>query len=48
MKSLVPWICLFAASTAQQAFADNDFNAYRLGNYTKAVEPLISKAGIVN
>ena len=45
MKSLVPWICLFVASASQQAFADDDFNAYRLGNYNKAAEPLISKAG---
>lgn len=45
MKSLVPWICFFVASTSQQAFADDDFNAYRLGNYNKAAEPLISKTG---
>lgn len=45
MKSLIPWICLFAASASQQALADNDFNAYRLGNYNKALEPLISKTG---
>lgn len=43
MKSLVPWICLFAASASQQVFADDEFNAYRLGNYNKAAEPLISK-----
>jgi enhanced entry protein EnhC len=45
MKSLVPWICFFVASASQHAFADNEFNAYRLGNYNKAIEPLISKAG---
>jgi enhanced entry protein EnhC len=45
MKSLVPWICFFVASASQQAFADEDFNAYRLGNYNKAAEPLLSKSG---
>lgn len=45
MKSLVPWICFFVASASQQAFADDDFNAYRLGNYNKAEEPLLSKTG---
>ena len=45
MKSLIPWICFFASSASQQALADNDFNAYRLGNYNKALEPLISKTG---
>lgn len=45
MKSLVPWICFFVASASQQAFADDEFNAYRLGNYNKAAEPLISKTG---
>ncbi|RUR07952.1 SEL1-like repeat protein [Legionella sp. km772] len=45
MKSLIPWICFFAASASQQALADNDFDAYRLGNYNKALEPLISKTG---
>ncbi|MGL5741628.1 MAG: SEL1-like repeat protein [Legionella sp.] len=44
MKALVPWVCLFAASAGQQAFAD-DFSAYRLGNYNKAIEPLMSQAG---
>ena len=45
MKSLVPWICFFVASASQQAFAEDDFNAYRLGNYNKAAEPLMSKTG---
>ncbi|CEG57954.1 SEL1-like repeat protein [Legionella fallonii] len=45
MKSLVPWICLVAASASQQALADNDFNAYRLGKYNKAAEPLLTKSG---
>lgn len=45
MKSLVSWIFVFAASASYQAVADNDFNAYRLGNYNNAVEPLMSKAG---
>lgn len=44
MKSLVPWICLIAAAS-QNAFADSEFNAYRLGHYNKAAEPLIAKAG---
>ncbi|KTD53221.1 enhanced entry protein EnhC [Legionella santicrucis] len=44
MKSLVPWVCLFVASAGQQAFAD-DFSAYRLGNYNKAIEPLMSQSG---
>ncbi|MDP3269730.1 MAG: tetratricopeptide repeat protein [Legionella sp.] len=43
MKSLVPWICLIAASASQQLFADDEFNAYRLGNYNKAAESLINK-----
>jgi enhanced entry protein EnhC len=45
MKSLVPWICFFVASASQQAFADDDFNAYRLGEYNKAAQPLLSKTG---
>lgn len=45
MKSLVPWICFFIASASQQVFADDEFHAYRLGDYNKAVEPLISKTG---
>ncbi|CAM2883439.1 tetratricopeptide repeat protein [Legionella worsleiensis] len=45
MKSLVPWMCLVVASATQNAFADDGFNAYRLGDYSKAAEPLISKAG---
>ena len=45
MKSLVSWVCLFAASASYQAMADTEFNAYRLGNYTNAIEPLMSKAG---
>lgn len=45
MKSLVPWICFFVASASQQTFADEEFNAYRLGNYNKAVEPLLGKTG---
>lgn len=44
MKSLVPWICLIAAAS-QNAFANNEFNAYRLGHYNKAAEPLMTKAG---
>jgi enhanced entry protein EnhC len=44
MKSLVPWICFFVASASQNALADAEFNAYRLGDYTKAAEPLISKS----
>ena len=45
MKSLVPWVCLIAASASQQALADNDFNAYRLGKYNNAAEPLLNKSG---
>ncbi|MBL7480493.1 tetratricopeptide repeat protein [Legionella bononiensis] len=45
MKSLVPWICFFVASASQQVFADEEFNAYRLGDYNKAAEPLMSKTG---
>lgn len=45
MKSIISWICFFAASASHQALADNDFNAYRLGNYNKAAVPLINKAG---
>ncbi|QLZ70045.1 endopeptidase IV (plasmid) [Legionella sp. PC1000] len=44
MKSLVPWVCLFVASAGQNVFAD-DFSAYRLGNYNKAIEPLMSQSG---
>ncbi|KGP62250.1 endopeptidase IV [Legionella norrlandica] len=45
MKTLVPWVCFFVASASQQVFADDLFNAYRLGNYNEAAEPLINKAG---
>ncbi|MDR3441729.1 MAG: SEL1-like repeat protein [Legionella sp.] len=44
MKSLVPWVCLLVASASQQVFAD-DLSAYRLGNYNKAIEPLLSQTG---
>jgi enhanced entry protein EnhC len=43
MKSLVPWVCLLAATTSQNVLAD-DFSAYRLGNYNKAIEPLLSQS----
>lgn len=43
MKSLVPWICLLAATASQQIFAEDDFKAYRLGNYNNAAGPLINK-----
>lgn len=45
MKSLVPWVCVLVASAGQQAFANEAFNAYRLGNYNEAAEPLIIKSG---
>ena len=45
MKSLVPWVCLLAATASQQVFADNEFSAYRLGNYNTAAGPLMSKTG---
>jgi enhanced entry protein EnhC len=44
MKSLVPGVCLFVATAGQYAFAD-DFSAYRLGNYNRAIEPLINQSG---
>lgn len=44
MKSLVPWVCLFAVSASPQLFAD-EFSAYRLGNYAKAIEPLMNQSG---
>lgn len=45
MKSLVPWVCLFVASASQQVMADNDFSDYRLGRYSNAIGPLMSKTG---
>ncbi|HAU0671671.1 enhanced entry protein EnhC [Legionella pneumophila serogroup 1] len=45
MKSLVPWVCVLVASAGQQVFANDAFNAYRLGNYNEAAEPLIIKSG---
>lgn len=44
MKSLVPLMCFVVASTSNQAFADDAYNAYRLGAYDRAAEPLISKS----
>ncbi len=44
MKSLVPWVCLLAATASQQVLAD-DFSAYRLGHYNKAIEPLMMQTG---
>lgn len=44
MKSLVPWVCLLAATAGQQVFAD-DFSAYRLGQYNKAITPLMNQTG---
>lgn len=43
MKSLVPLMCFFVVTASQQAVADDTFNAYRLGDYTKAAEPLLGK-----
>lgn len=43
MKSLVPWVCLFATAS-QTAMADN-FSAYRLGNYDKATQQLLAESG---
>jgi len=45
MKSLVSWVCLFVASASQQVFATDDYSAYRLGNYNKAAEPLMTQVG---
>ncbi|MFI4963078.1 MAG: endopeptidase IV, partial [Legionellales bacterium] len=45
MKSLVPWMCLLVASVSQQVGAEDTFQAYRLGDYTKAAEPLLSQTG---
>ncbi|TAL59685.1 MAG: endopeptidase IV [Legionella sp.] len=44
MKSLIPWMCLVMA-TSQQVFADDDYHAYRMGNYNKASEPLWNMSG---
>lgn len=44
MKSLMPWVCLVVASASQSLYAEDDFSAYRLGNYNKASLPLISKS----
>ncbi|MGC1181544.1 tetratricopeptide repeat protein [Legionella sp.] len=44
MKSLVPWVCLLAATASQQVWAD-DFRAYRLGNYNKAINSLMIQTG---
>lgn len=43
MKSLVSWMCLFAASASQQVFADVEFKNYRLGNYHAAAESLMKR-----
>lgn len=43
-RSIVPWVCLLAATTSQQLLAD-EFSAYRLGNYNKAIEPLMNQTG---
>lgn len=43
MKSLVPWVLLMA-SASSPLFAEDKYNDYRLGNYNKAAEPLISQA----
>lgn len=45
MKALMPWMCLVIASASQQAIASEEFEQYRLGNYNKAIEPLISQSG---
>ncbi|MFT4059692.1 MAG: endopeptidase IV [Legionella sp.] len=44
MKSLVSWVFLLAATASQNVLAD-DFRAYRLGNYNKATESLLSQSG---
>jgi enhanced entry protein EnhC len=43
MKTLAPLMCFIVASASHQAFADETYNAYRLGIYDRAAEPLISK-----
>ncbi|MFA6302068.1 MAG: SEL1-like repeat protein [Legionella sp.] len=45
MKSLVPWVCLLVASASQQALAEDNFSAYRLGHYNKAADPLLNQTG---
>lgn len=45
MKSLIPLVCFLAAAASQNALADDELNAYRLGDYNKAAELLISKSG---
>ncbi|WP_133130011.1 tetratricopeptide repeat protein [Legionella yabuuchiae] len=39
MKSVMPWVCLFAAGL-NCAYADNGIEAYRQGDYAKAAEIL--------
>ena len=41
MKSLIPLVCFLAAAASQNALADDELNAYRLGDYNKAAELLI-------
>lgn len=45
MKSLVPWMCLVVASASQSVCAEDEFRAYRMGQYQQAAEPLMSKTG---
>lgn len=45
MKSIVSCVCLVVAAVSQPLFAADEFSDYRLGHYTKAADPLLSKAG---
>lgn len=42
MKSLMPWVCLAAATSFQSAYADTVFDAYRQGEYSQAAVQLIN------
>lgn len=45
MKSIVSCVCLLVASASQPLCAADEFSDYRLGHYSKAADPLLSKAG---
>lgn len=44
MKSLVPMLCFFVVTASQQVVAQDNFHAYRMGDYKQAAEPLLSQA----
>ncbi|MBA2650422.1 MAG: SEL1-like repeat protein [Legionella sp.] len=45
MKSLVQWTYILLAAASPTLFAQDDFHAYRLGQYAKAAAPLLAKTG---